>query len=158
VAAPLNPNQLKMFMTPREIGGFVTAYGDFGDNPGGLPHEAMNKLDSHRADEKRSNVEGSGMKASIASGGIRKPLDIAWATATPEPGKPDERFLWNGHHRLQTQSEIDPDTPIPVVHTSMDEGLYHGRDSRGFRAQGLAYKTFGMDGNQIEDPTGVKRR
>jgi hypothetical protein len=154
VAAPLNPNQLKMFMTPREIGGYVTDYGDFGTNPGGLPHEAFRRLNDERALEKDTNAGRSGLSASIAREGVKKPIDIGHGTSDAYEGK---TILWNGHHRLQEQSIADPDRLMPVVHTTPFEHQWHGRTKSGFPDEGATYRTFGMGRTQLEDPEGVKR-
>jgi hypothetical protein len=98
----LNPDQLKMFMSPREIGQEVTAYGDFGVNMGGLPHEQRG------AKFKIHNAQESGMHDSIAKDGVKHPIAL---THTPRGLE-----TANGHHRLAVQSSVDPDRLMPVSH------------------------------------------
>lgn len=138
--------QLRMFMSARDIGDYVDAYGDVGDNTGGLPHEAMRAANPGAVERKINNMGGSGMGDSIAAEGVKKPLDITHRGA--------ERHLVNGHHRLIAQSQADPDRLMPVVHTERWEGDYHGRTPSGFRREGLTYDAFNMYGSQQSDPTG----
>jgi hypothetical protein len=122
--------QLKMFMTPREIGESVSAYGDFGPNMGGLPHEQPKGPGF-----KLMNSKQSGMYDSIARDGVKHPVAI-------EHGRRSDggsEFI-NGHHRLSVQSSIDPDRLIPVSH-------WDGKDAN-FSAP------FRGDVDQQKDPTG----
>jgi hypothetical protein len=134
--------QLKMFMTPRELGGFVDSYADFGPNPGGLPHEAMQSMNGpfDRFDFKMGNLERTGMGDSIAADGVRKPLDVQH---DPNTG---ERSLLNGHHRAIKQSMADPDRLMPVIHTS----------SVPNEADDAAREVFKTIGGAGSDPTGQK--
>lgn len=96
--------QLKMFMSPREIGDRVDAYGDFGVNMGGLPHEQKTG-----PTWKIKNSQQSGMYDSIAKDGVKHPVAIAHE-------KGDRAVFINGHHRLSVQSSVDPDRLMPVSH------------------------------------------
>ena len=100
--------QLKMFMSPREIGESVSAYGDFGPNMGGLPHEQPKG-----AKYKIHNAQQSGMYDSIAKDGVKHPVAIEHGRLEA-PGGGSE--LINGHHRLTVQSSVDPDRLVPVTH------------------------------------------
>jgi hypothetical protein len=138
--------QLKLFMSAREIGDSVSAYGDFGQNPGGLPHEAMRTISSDVLERKKNNFGRSGLQESVQTHGVKKPLDI-----THDSGG---MMLANGHHRLIAQSQADPDRLIPVVHTRHGESRYHGRGGGN-----MSYETYNMIGSQYDDPTGdVHRR
>lgn len=144
-------DQLKMFMSPREVAGYVTEYGDFGRNTGELPHEVMRENCPVRHAAKTRNLADSGMGASVAAEGVKKPLDIIHSSRS------SDTMLNNGHHRLLAQSQADPDRLMPVIHTAGDDNMYWGRDSRGMRREGLAYEAFNMHRSQDEDPSGVKR-
>jgi len=114
--------QLKMFMSPREIESRVQGYGDFGmkapgrvgENSYGTPTEAMERLDSGMLDIKRARTEKSGMALSVALDGVHKPIELKHG-AMPEEGR-GEAWVENGHHRLINQSDADPDRLMPVVH------------------------------------------
>jgi hypothetical protein len=126
--------QLKMFMTPREIGETVTHYGDFGANTGGLPHEQRG------AKFKIRNAQESGMADSIAAEGVKHPIaldhhDDAGMTTV------------NGHHRLAVQSSLDPDRLMPVTHWT--PRTPEGRINMG---------AFQGDITQDQDPTGNRKR
>jgi hypothetical protein len=99
----LNHEQLKMFMSPREIGASVKAYGDFGPNMGGLPHEQPKG-----PNWKIRNSQESGMYDSIAKDGVKHPVALGHTPRGLE-------FI-NGHHRLSVQSSVDPDRLMPVSH------------------------------------------
>ena len=121
--------QLKMFMSPREISESVAAYGDFGPNMGGLPHEQRG------AKFKMTNAAVSGMAESIASDGVKHPVAL-------EHGRRNDggtEFI-NGHHRLSVQSAIDPDRLMPVSH-------WDGKDPNFM-------SPFNGDVDQQKDPTG----
>jgi hypothetical protein len=95
--------QLKMFMSPREIGEAVNQYGDFGPNMGGLPHEQPKG-----PNWKIRNSQESGMYDSIAQDGVKHPVALGYNhTGT---------VFINGHHRLSVQSSVDPDRLMPVSH------------------------------------------
>lgn len=95
--------QLKMFMTPREIGARVDSYGDFGPNMGGLPHEQPKG-----PKWKIRNSQESGMYDSIAKDGVKHPVALGYSAK-------GTTFV-NGHHRLSVQSSVDPDRLMPVNH------------------------------------------
>jgi hypothetical protein len=76
------------------------------------PHERMS-LGS--AGEEESLYE------SIAKHGAQAPLSLGTAGSHGMAGK---REIVGGHHRLAAQFDINPDTPMPVVHY---RDIYHAR-------------------------------
>lgn len=98
--------QLKMFMSPREIGESVAAYGDWGPNMGGLPHEQPKGPGFKLMNSKRS-----GMYDSIAQEGVKHPVSIEHNRRSDGASE----FI-NGHHRLSVASSVAPDRLIPVNH------------------------------------------
>jgi len=135
--------QLRMFMSPRELGAFVDNYGDYGPNPGGLPHEAMESMTGNfdRTAFKTDNLVSSGMGPSIERDGVKKPLDVAF---DPKSG---EHTLFDGHHRLLKQSRANPDRLMPILYTTAGQ---HPSDDMARQAHGLTL-------SQNRDPTGDQR-
>jgi len=130
--------QLKMFMSPREIGERVSAYGDFGPNMGGLPHEQPKGPGF-----KLMNSKQSGMYDSIAKDGVKHPIAIEHGGVSSKEGA----AVINGHHRLVVQSHIDPDRLMPVNHW----------DGSGEKSYADHMAPFKGDVNQGEDPTGDRK-
>lgn len=113
----LNPDQLKMFMSPREISHYVDGYGDFpGDSPRtGLPHEDMKRLDQGYAYVKEDALT-RGMGEHVAAEGVHKPVQLYHGAEGPT-----DKRVWDGHHRVYAQSQADPDRLMPVVHRDQGE-------------------------------------
>jgi hypothetical protein len=129
--------QLKMFMTPIEISGYVESYNDYGKNPEygkanpQPPDETFDDMDSEYTSDKEFDSVESGMDASIAADGVKKPVGIYHY---PDSGP----LFVSGHHRLLSQSRRDPNRLMPVL---------HGHVQRG---------TFNTGGTFSSDPTGDK--
>jgi len=112
--------QLKMFMSPREIEQTVSGYGDFGMKRGGpgaydTPNDAMRSINADMMRQKEGRFYGTGelaqMHANIGTEGVKKPVELNHSRSGGAP------FFENGHHRLISQTEHDPDRLMPVVHT-----------------------------------------
>lgn len=110
----LNPGQfgkgeqLKMFMTPREI----TKYAEFSDTE---MHDASD-FDDGRTEtdmmiaDKRANIERTGFDKRIAAEGIREPISI-------NHNDFGRRAVTDGHHRIvATMGTPRFDQLAPVVH------------------------------------------
>lgn len=137
MSAPLG-KQLKMFMSAREIGEEVSTYGDFGTNPGGLPHETFRSKSAMGANVKDLALDKYGMRGSVQRDGVKKPIQIMHREPyRGESGTQTE--LWDGHHRVQAQSQSDPDRLIPVQHLTQEH-----------------YRAYNNRFNFHSDPTGDK--
>jgi hypothetical protein len=106
----LHPDQLKMFMSPREIGNYVDQYGDLGEGVRGLQHDKQGAY-------KVRDAKTSGMYDSIATDGVKKPVEISHFEDNAGWGSyRGQTVLVNGHHRVFSQAQADPDRLIPVLH------------------------------------------
>ena len=103
----LNPSQLKMFMTPREIAATIPQNETHMKGPEDLKHDYV-------AQSKMIRANRNGLAASIASEGVKKPLDIMHETDATW-GDHNE-YLVNGHHRFSVSLDIAPDRLVPVQH------------------------------------------
>lgn len=90
-----NPNQLKMFMTAREIMDEYEPIG--GDYIGG---ETTEELWERKADE----AEANGLLDSIKKFGVQVPVSL------DHEGKE----VMGGHHRIAAQHRLNPDQFIPI--------------------------------------------
>ena len=117
-----------MFMSPRELHANVDGYSDFGgyvDKPKGADAWSTG---GRNASLKASASERSGMDASIAAEGVKKPLAVTHSR--------HGRILGDGHHRMLAQETADPDRLMPIEH---HEGVgtidtfndHQGRDPTG---------------------------
>jgi hypothetical protein len=90
-----NPNQLKLFMTAREIvKDFEPIDGDY------LPDESTDELWERKADE----AEQNGLMDSIKETGVQIPVSL----------HPRDQYVVGGHHRIAAQHRLNPDQFIPV--------------------------------------------
>lgn len=90
-----NPNQLKMFMTAREIVGEYKPWeGDY------INDESAEDLWERKANESETN----GLLESIREHGVQIPVSLDHA------GKQ----VVGGHHRIAAQHRLNPDQFIPV--------------------------------------------
>jgi len=107
--------QLKMFMSPREVSQDVESYGDFpfGNPKTGLPHKDMEHQSPSMAERKSERSGSNGMddpETGIAAQGVQEPINLNHMRG-------GGKTLVNGHHRTQAQSKADPDRLMPVTHT-----------------------------------------
>ena len=132
----LHPHQLKMFMSPHEVEGYVDSFGDFGSAPADIARNTAFK---------RGESKESGMHDSIAAEGVKKPLEISHFDNTY--GGEDSKvrgktILSQGHHRWVSQNDADPDRLMPVVH---HPNSWSGRGTARYMRLGTSGKN---------DPTG----
>lgn len=121
--------QLKMFMSPKELHSYVDGYGDFGGAPKGS--DAFD-TDPNTAEYKEANAERSGLADSINAAGVKKPLAISHEFGSRE--------LSDGHHRMITQEAANPNRLMPIEHFDGWASVDTFRDMQG------------------KDPTGDKPR
>ena len=133
----LHPHQMKMFMSPNELHGYVSAYGDLDpDRP-----------ESGIAFKLRESKE-TPFYDSVASEGVKKPIEISHFSSTYGGENSKQRntiVLSQGHHRVFSQAEADPDRLMPVI---------HHLDSWSGRGAG---RYFPLGQSHISDPRGEKR-
>ena len=132
----VNPDQLKMFMTPREVVQSVGVFNDMGETK-----PTMRSIQTHdEMSYKNAENHVTGLHDSIAREGVKKPINIVHGAIHENPdGSLDTAptRLANGHHRIISQAQLDPDRLMPVLH--------HGGDYAGIDWS-----------NHSEDPTGDK--
>lgn len=100
----LNPAQLKMFMTPREIATEYPQKETFVRSPEDIKGDP-------RAQTKIERAKLNGLADSIAKEGVKKPIDIMHDSMNPE-----SQMVVNGHHRFSVALDTAPDRLIPVTH------------------------------------------
>ena len=131
MAAPdnLRPEQLKMFMTAREIADrFQPSDWDrdkVRDPEHGMRPETDEEVMSRKLTESKSYDFGN-IYPSIAAEGVHTPVHLSHqfgevqrrGPGAPSQGKPQ---IGEGHHRVAVSMDTDPDRLIPVMHhESMD--------------------------------------
>lgn len=98
------PQQLKMFMSPREL---LASIDYMGDDSGTDPTlEAITKSPVMKG--KIAGANKAGLTKRIAADGVKKPLDVSHNQFGA--------YLANGHHRLAVQASLDPDKLMPIMH------------------------------------------
>jgi len=131
--------QLKMFMSPNELQGYVHSFGDFGSTPADVERNTAFKLGQSR--------DVPAFVNSVATEGVKKPLEISHFSAGYGDEKSKVRgqtILSQGHHRYVSQMAADPDRLMPVLHHP---------DSWSGRGTGRYYN---MGHSHQSDPTGEK--
>lgn len=112
----INPNQLKMFMTPREI----DPTGSVDDDTSvdfSEPEQVRRTYLEGLLDTKDETAYKTGLYDSILEEGVKTPIQIVH---DPEGGN----ILGHGNHRFAV-ARHRPDTLIPVLHT---EGIRYPRN------------------------------
>jgi hypothetical protein len=101
----LQPQQLKMFMTPEEIKGSYSPI----DNDRGFRMKSGYDSDETVWANKRADIAGTPFEASVQSHGVEHPVPL---TGKPSrvTGKP---MIAGGHHRIEAAK---PGSLIPVEH------------------------------------------
>jgi len=102
-ARHINPNQLKMFMSAREIAATFRQNETQMTKPSDVDRDVV-------AQQKLRTAGRNGLAASIAKDGVKKPVDILHNEYGTK--------LINGHHRFSVSLDIAPDRMIPVMHHS----------------------------------------
>lgn len=107
----INPDQLKMFMTPREIDptGSVDSHRSidtrFDENS---RRGFLDRLMKWKRDESEQSLPGAlSLSESIKRFGVINPVQVVHSDVLG-------RVIGHGNHRF---ASVDPDTLIPVVHT-----------------------------------------
>jgi hypothetical protein len=119
MAAPLS-EQLRMFMTPREIRSeYSTNFADRQD-----PFSGQRMSDTGMLKRKLTESKNSGLFDSVKEEGVKAPIGLGtmrddvpaikqdFPTA-PVSGKP---MMTSGHHRLASALTSRPDDYVPVIH------------------------------------------
>lgn len=103
----VNPNQLRLFMTPREImSEYEPASGDY--------MVGEDTRDVWKRKEREARI--SGMTRSIREKGVQVPVSL----------HPDWNEIMGGHHRIAAAYSVDPDSVIPVTY---DESSWDATDT-----------------------------
>ena len=106
-----NPKQLRMFMTAPEIMGLVNTSKDVHGS------ETMDDMWKRKLGESKNR---DNLYDSLATRGYRgMPLWISHEDFTEHDGPQDEEIrLMDGHHRVASMAQIDPNAWIPVTHST----------------------------------------
>ncbi len=124
----INPNQLTMFERAGDLANPKEFY------PGdafGYGHDEESDFDIHtNPKEVRDSVKNNklteshedGLYEDIAANGVKHPVDLVHKddlgygdTMHADTGVHTSRgMLWNGHHRVYSQADIDPKAFVPV--------------------------------------------
>lgn len=97
----INPNQLRMLMSAREIAASVGQAETFVHKPEDIAKDPDAK-------RKLSQSKKNGLHKRIAEEGVKKPVDILVKGGYSE--------LVNGHHRLIASLDTNPDRLMPVMY------------------------------------------
>ena len=111
-----NPKQLRMLMTAPEIMGLVNTSKDLVGN------ETMDRLWERKLKETKSgrDTHGGGLYNKIVEKGYQgDPIPIKHEDFTQydDPPSIDIRLM-DGHHRVASMAQIDPNAWIPVIHST----------------------------------------
>lgn len=121
MAAPLNPNQLRMFMQASELRGMDSI--DVAQDPSS--RFGMNRPKEEMwATKKRENRWDRHGPEWLADG-VREPVTLGSGSDV----KGD--VIVDGHHRIQSAGEHHPNSYLPVQHMSIDDKFgkgYSGAD------------------------------
>lgn len=104
----INPNQLKMFMTPREIDPTGSVDNDDSIDRSLSERSRRNYLEG-LLDRKKATADEIGLSDSILEEGVKTPIQVIH---DPKGGN----ILGHGNHRFAVARQM-PDTLIPVIHT-----------------------------------------
>lgn len=117
-----DPNQLRMFMTPKEIHGIVNESYDrhFPDKSRTGQMETLDEMWERKLEESRvprdPQKHGSGSYSLLSKAGwdwdFKVPIQMHESTVR----------LTNAHHRIAAMLDIDPDALIPVTHRLVPDG------------------------------------
>jgi hypothetical protein len=97
----INPDQLRMFMSAREIDPDTSVDAEEDDR------DSLDELLGYKLDESKQ----TGLYYDIGRRGVQTPIQVIHDDTY---GK---RVLGHGNHRFAAQRDINPDALIPVVHT-----------------------------------------
>lgn len=115
----INPNQLKLFMSARELREHFDPYwGDF---------EGDETEPSKVWDRKLSASKETGLYDDIKDIGVRIPVTI---TGNPD-GSGFNPEVMGGHHRIAAAYDINPDMEIPVNYDDNVESAWNVESERG---------------------------
>ena len=121
----INPNQLKLLMTPREMGIVGSIDVDPSLRTDITPEQRAAHMDKHWNDV-RVDAAFSGLMESVQKHGVKTPVQIVHDPAIGP-------VLGHGNHRFAVS---DPDALIPVLHTPGQ------RDRRGDLDWNAALKNY----------------
>jgi hypothetical protein len=115
-----NPKQLRMLMTAPEIKAYLNESGDLKTNET-MEDLWKRKLEESKVKKGRDPITappGSGIYRSLKRNGYDGPPIYIGHFNSPS-GLNDKRLLADGHHRVASMAEIDPNAWIPVTHDHM---------------------------------------
>jgi len=106
------PQQLKMFMSPRELLASIDYMGDDSGTDPTLESIAKSRV----MKGKIADAKADGLTKRIAAEGVKKPVDVSHNQFGA--------YLVNGHHRLAVQASLDPDRLMPIMHHDSEHELF----------------------------------
>lgn len=132
----INPNQLRMLMTPGEImSQYSLSDGDRDVVKLGPGKERL-ETDSEVLDRKYRQAMNKGpkwgpsLRDQIRNEGVQEPIDISAGVTEENLGWSQKDFVLDGHHRLAVAARDRPNDLIPVRHHMQDD-IGHGLNADG---------------------------
>lgn len=118
----LQPHQMKLFMTARELmdipAGDSKGYVPMSQNPSMSEKKLQESKTGWSAQARVPHGLGQTLHDSIKEKGVIKPVLIN--TDAPFKDRKRREILWNGHHRVVSAHDIDPDMYIRVIYTPIE--------------------------------------
>lgn len=111
-ATQFQGEQLPMFMTARDLYNNTQP----GDARESAPQMWNSKLREARVPGSAEDSSGASLRDSVRSSGVRTPVTVlhgGWIAGYQDSDKP---ILWNGHHRVVSAINTNPDQLVPVEH------------------------------------------
>lgn len=105
----LQGEQLAMFMPAH-------ALMDYSSSESRYPRGASTRVDTELHDEKLKESQTSGLLEKIRDQGVKEPVSIL--IRKHETTWDDYHQLWNGHHRVVSANNVNPNMEVPVWHYS----------------------------------------
>jgi len=109
----LQGEQLAMFMPARTLINYVSQESD--EN---LPYSKDTELHDHKMRESK----GSGLLEEIRERGVEKPIEVF--VDNPNKAFQTNHQITDGHHRIASANNINPNMEIPVKHYSAEHWDY----------------------------------
>lgn len=112
MSSVLQPQQLRMFMTAQELHDMHSI--DVMQTPESRFGGAWPNMKKMWATKKRENKQ-DGLDKSVARHGVHVPVELT-------SGRDVEgEVIYGGHHRIQAAFDANPQSWVPVEHTSLDQ-------------------------------------
>ena len=117
----LHPEQMRMFMTARELHGMHSI--DVQQTPESRFGGHWKSMDAMWKTKRRENAMGGPdrLDKGVAAHGVQWPVELTSGTDV------SGTVISDGHHRIQAAYEANPDSYVPVEHSDLDQRMGVGR-------------------------------